>query len=180
MKWFKCCHCGKVKSEINFYRDRHKRSGYKPRCKDCEKLYKNKELRRQYEKEYRQKYPQKRALILSNYYKKNKKKFKSSQDRYRKTDQFKINHKKHGATRRAREAGAFFEEVDYKKVYLEEGGKCFYCGKKLSFSDAEFDHYIPISKNGLHKRDNIRCSCMYCNRSKGAKMPEGEVCHQMV
>ena len=41
-----------------------------------------------------------------------------------------------------------------------------------------FDHYIPISKGGLHTTENIRVSCGYCNRSKGSKMPE--VYHQMV
>jgi len=49
----------------------------------------------------------------------------------------------------------------------------------LAFSAVEFDHYIPIAKGGKHERNNIRVSCLQCNRSKAAKVPE-EVCYQVV
>jgi len=54
-----------------------------------------------------------------------------------------------------------------------------YCGASLAFSAVEFDHYIPIAKGGKHERNNIRVSCLQCNRSKAAKVPE-EVCYQVV
>lgn len=49
--------------------------------------------------------------------------------------------------------------------------KCSIC-KKLNFYEINIDHYIPLSKNGKHKKDNLRISCERCNKSKGNKMPE--------
>jgi 5-methylcytosine-specific restriction endonuclease McrA len=176
MKWFKCCHCKTELPETSFYRDASKVNGHLPRCKECFKLYRTKEVLRISEKIMRSKNPEKRAIILKRYYEKNKLKHKNTQDKYRQTLEFQINHKKHCATRRARILNAFIEPVNYFIVYTESNKKCFYCGKQLKFKEVEFDHYIPISKGGLHKKDNIRCSCSSCNRFKGAKMPV-EVCY---
>lgn len=176
MKILKCCHCKQYLPEENFYRDKSKPSGKKPRCKECEKEYLDKENRRQYEVNYRKEKPDKRRKIMRNYYEKHKESHNETQNKYRATEQFKINHRQHSAIRRARMAQAFIEPVNYYLVYLEYDKKCFYCGKLLEFNESEFDHYIPLAKKGLHKKDNIRCSCAFCNRSKGAKMP-GEVCY---
>lgn len=179
MNLYKCCHCKKDLPETSFYRDSSKRSGYLPRCKECFKLYRTKESLRLSEKKMMQKYPEKRAAILKKYYENHKDSYRETQKKYRLTPQFKINHRKHNAIRRARKLKAFVEPVNYYHIYEESNRKCFYCGKPLNFKEAEFDHYIPISRGGLHNTDNIRCSCMYCNRSKGAKMPK-EVCHRLV
>ena len=175
----KCCHCEQDKKEDDFFRDKYRPSGRKPRCKECEKLYLDKDKRKIYEKEYRKKYPEKRSNILSKYYQKNKDQHRAVQDRYRQTESFKVNHKKHCTARRARMNNAFIEHVDYQEIYDSAKGLCFYCGIKLEYKEAEFDHYIPLAKGGLHEKKNMRCSCMFCNRSKGAKMPE-EVTYQMV
>jgi 5-methylcytosine-specific restriction endonuclease McrA len=71
---------------------------------------------------------------------------------------------------------AFVEHVDYKQVYEEYCGLCFYCRRSLSFKESHFDHFVPIAKGGKHEKSNIRLSCPPFNRSKAAKMP-GEVCH---
>lgn len=179
MKWFECCHCKQDKKEDDFFRDKYRPSGRKPRCKKCEKLYLDKDKRKIYEGEYRKKHPEKRSKILAKYYQKNKDQHKAIQDKYRQTEAFKSNHRKHTTARRARMNNAFIEHVDYQEIYNSAKGLCFYCGIKLEYKEAEFDHYIPLAKGGLHEKKNIRCSCMFCNRSKGAKMPE-EVNHQMV
>ena len=181
MRSFKCCYCYKIKQDICFYRDKSRPSGYKPRCKECEKLYKNYKLRRKYEKQYRENNPEKRRVIMRNWNQKNKVDYCKTLSDYRKTKQFRINHRKHAATRRARMNNVFIESVDFFEIYKIADRECEYCGKSLSFDEAEFDHYIPISRGGLHEKSNIRCSCMVCNRSKGATMPErnGDS-HQMV
>jgi len=171
MDYFKCCHCGKTLGENLFYKDKNKPNGHTSRCKLCCKLYMNKELRREYEKDYIKQHPQRRRKIVAKYYINNKEKYKITQDTYRQTEQFKINHRKHAVERRTRMAECFVEYVDYLQIYKEAKGVCFYCGKLINFEEAEFDHYMPISKGGLHKKDNIRCSCMLCNRSKGARIP---------
>lgn len=164
---------------MKFYKDKQKKTGYKPRCKSCEKLYKNYELRREYEKYYRLAHPEKRAEIAEKYYIKNKKSFSIIQRGYRSTLGFKIKSKLHGAIRRARLKNAFIENVDYYDIYLKSDKRCEYCGMFLKFKKVEFDHFIPLSKGGLHKKENIKISCSTCNRKKGAKLPKG-VTYQVV
>lgn len=45
------------------------------------------------------------------------------------------------------------------------GAPCNYCGKRST----EADHYKPISRGGLHCRDNIVPACKSCNCSKNAQ-----------
>jgi hypothetical protein len=40
MKYFKCIYCKEIKTENEFYHDKSKLSGYKPRCKKCDLLSK--------------------------------------------------------------------------------------------------------------------------------------------
>lgn len=180
MDWFKCFHCGKEKPIDLFYRDRSRPSGRRPRCKECEKLYIDRARRRQYEKDYRTNNPEKRSIIMARHYANNKKSHKRRQDAYRETDSFKNNHRKHAATRRAKMAEAFIEEVNYNEIYTNSGGRCFYCSAPVRFCEAEFDHFIPLALGGKHESNNIRCSCLLCNRSKGAKPPERVVGYQVV
>jgi 5-methylcytosine-specific restriction endonuclease McrA len=55
------------------------------------------------------------------------------------------------------------------EILVEFGHKCVYCGH----SDVKLtmDHVIPISKGGLHTKDNIVPACRSCNSKKGAKDP---------
>jgi len=179
MKWFKCVKCGAKKQETEFYHDKQKPSGYKPRCKSCEKLYKNMELRREYEKHYYQKRKFYRAKIVKKSMLKNKEHHSRIRKQYLNTDNGKANHKRHGVERSARMRGAFVEHVDTNELYKEFKGICFYCGVDTNFKH-HIDHFIPISKGGKHKKSNLRISCQTCNLQKGAKLPFKEVPYQMV
>lgn len=167
MKWFKCCHCQMSFPETDFYNDKSKPSGKKPRCKECDKQSLNKQIRREYEKQYRVSNPLKRRTILSKWYETNKDHFKEVQAKYRETEQFKTNHRNHSAIRRSRLRGNKFETIDFLAIYKDHPF-CFYCGKHLLLIEVEFDHFVPVSKGGNHTTDNIRVSCMICNRRKGA------------
>jgi len=68
MKWFKCVKCGQKKTENNFYNDKHKPSGKKPRCKGCDLLSRDKTKRAEYEKEYWGKRRERRREIIINSY----------------------------------------------------------------------------------------------------------------
>ncbi len=167
MKWFKCCNCKAEFPEDYFYRDKSRPSGRKPRCKACEREYLDRENRREYEKEYRNKSPEKRRNIMSRWYEKNSDHYKEVQAAYRKTDQFKANHRHHSALRRARIHSNRHKDIDFLLIFKKHPF-CFYCGSPLELPEVEFDHFIPIAKGGPHVSDNIRVSCMPCNRRKGA------------
>jgi 5-methylcytosine-specific restriction endonuclease McrA len=48
------------------------------------------------------------------------------------------------------------------------GAPCNYCGERAT----EADHYKPLSRGGLHCRENIVPACKSCNCSKNARDPE--------
>lgn len=65
------------------------------------------------------------------------------------------------------------EELNY--IYDKTGGYCYYCGKKLAFTNYgkpkrrgawEVDHSNPISRGGTDYYRNLFPSCIPCNRSK--------------
>ena len=100
----KCCNCKNDFPETYFYRDKSKSTGHKPRCKKCELLYIDKSRRRKYEKEYwsdpaRKEEKRKRIKSIRE---KNLDAFNRTQSQYRKTERYKILHRKDGSLRRAR------------------------------------------------------------------------------
>ena len=52
-------------------------------------------------------------------------------------------------------------------VWRRDGGKCVKCGGREKL---EFDHIIPLSKEGSNTVRNIELLCEKCNRTKGDKI----------
>ncbi len=70
------------------------------------------------------------------------------------------------------------DEVNW--VHDRTGGRCFYCGKRLSFRNYgvvggngcwEIDHFIPIASNGAHQPYNWVPACIDCNTRKADLLP---------
>ena len=62
---------------------------------------------------------------------------------------------------------------DVKKLlYINAGGKCEICGKKILLKDISLDHRIPLSKGGEDDVTNLACTCDTCNKMKGCILPE--------
>lgn len=179
MKWLKCCHCGELKDESLFFRDKHKPSGFKPRCKPCDLLSVNKSRRKAYEKEYWDGRREERRKQISASMEKHKEKYKSRRKVYLATPDGRAMYRRYTQTRSALRRRAFVEVVDPRSVYEEQGGVCYLCLCRSDFSDCHLDHVIPLSMGGRHERENTAIACATCNLSKGAK-PLWEVFHQMV
>jgi 5-methylcytosine-specific restriction endonuclease McrA len=47
-------------------------------------------------------------------------------------------------------------------VFLRDGGRCQYCGKKAE----SIDHVVPRSRGGAHTWENVVAACSRCNSSK--------------
>jgi len=73
--------------------------------------------------------------------------------------------------RYANSLGCRVKKSHYKDLYTNHP-YCTYCGKALAWEQAEIDHYVPLSKGGVHEDSNLRIACKTCNRSKHAKLPE--------
>jgi len=55
-------------------------------------------------------------------------------------------------------------------IYLRDGNRCQYCGRKFSSSELSLDHVIPISRGGKSTWENVVCACLPCNVRKGNKL----------
>jgi 5-methylcytosine-specific restriction endonuclease McrA len=82
------------------------------------------------------------------------------------------------ANYRARKHAAFVEDVDRQIVFARDNWICQLCGNPVDRDArwpnpnmASLDHRIPLVGGGQHSYANTQTACLYCNISKGAKMP---------
>lgn len=59
-----------------------------------------------------------------------------------------------------------------QNVYLRDGFTCQYCDKKLARHLLNLDHVVPKSQGGRTTWENVVCSCVKCNLSKGGRTPQ--------
>lgn len=177
----KCVKCEKTFDESNFYNDKTKPSGKKPRCKSCDKLSRNKEKRREYEKKYwsdpERKEKRKKQIKKSAI--KNMEHHKRKRKEYLQTDNGLNSQRKAGQVTRCKKADSYIEHVDPLSLYRDQNGVCYMCLEQFDFKAMEMDHLIPISKGGKHEISNVKMCCKKCNLKKGAKLPE-ELSYQVV
>lgn len=77
--------------------------------------------------------------------------------------------KSYKARRRAREGGGV--ETSVLRQWAEDQPKvCFYCTADCEAS-YHIDHFLPLSKGGVHVLTNLRISCAPCNLKKNAADP---------
>lgn len=60
------------------------------------------------------------------------------------------------------------------KELISNANKCYWCKCDINNKDRlsfHIDHYMPLSKGGLHTIDNLVISCPNCNLTKNAKDP---------
>lgn len=94
---------------------------------------------------------------------------------YRAGEVFKRLRREHKAKRRAAEKGLESEQIDPLAVFERDNWRCHMCGQKtvkewrggLRSLSPELDHIVTLSEGGLHKWDNVACSCRRCNGIKG-------------
>jgi 5-methylcytosine-specific restriction endonuclease McrA len=58
-----------------------------------------------------------------------------------------------------------------QNIYLRDKFTCQYCAKKFARQQLNLDHVIPRSQGGRTSWENIVCSCVKCNLSKGGRTP---------
>lgn len=53
-----------------------------------------------------------------------------------------------------------------QKVYR---GKCCFCRRRLTFTQATIEHVIPLALGGGWEPSNLRVSCSPCNQERGTE-----------
>ena len=59
-----------------------------------------------------------------------------------------------------------------RNIYIRDGYRCQYTGKKVKESEADIDHIIPRSKGGKNAWDNMVVCSKDINRMKADRTPE--------
>ena len=64
------------------------------------------------------------------------------------------------------------QEVKFSRgnIYLRDGNRCQYRGRKFASSELSLDHVVPISRGGKSTWENVVCACLPCNVRKGNKL----------
>jgi 5-methylcytosine-specific restriction endonuclease McrA len=102
-----------------------------------------------YAKEWWEKHPDKRKLVVAQYEARRPEVKQARKARYR--------------TRLLNATGSFTRE-EWEARKIQFGNRCAYCGRKTKYLTP--DHYIPLSRGGTNFIDNIIPACQQCNRHK--------------
>jgi len=72
-------------------------------------------------------------------------------------------------TREKRKIGRNIPRSIMLRVVRRDNNQCQLCGQVLLDNEIEFDHIIPISKGGSSEEQNLRVTCLDCNRTRKNK-----------
>lgn len=85
-------------------------------------------------------------------------------DRYKQTEKMKAKRRRAYARRKdAIVPDRPFTAEDWLEIVEQHKHRCHYCGKRRVLT---IDHVIPLSKGGLHVKENIVPACQSCNSQK--------------
>jgi 5-methylcytosine-specific restriction endonuclease McrA len=62
--------------------------------------------------------------------------------------------------------------VSRKNIFLRDGNRCQYCGRRFQSADLTLDHILPKSRGGRNDWANLVACCRPDNHRKGDRTPE--------
>jgi hypothetical protein len=174
--WKICTKCGAllIASKKNFRKDSKGKYGLRANCNECEKKRKQTPEYKEWMKQYRQtpKYKErdKKRKQTEQYKEKEKQRNKT----YRQTPEYKLKHNMCSHQRRMKERqGKGIQSLELAQEILNEWflNTCAYSGIELTNDTLNWDHIIPLKKDGVNEVWNLVPSYNSYNCSKGAKEP---------
>ncbi len=144
--FFRCYSCKSWKAAFEFMTKRSRRVRSPRLCSVC-KL--------QESEAYRRKHPERKRASCKRWAEKNPEKLLER-----------------AHVRRTRKLNAGWTPGDPTKVadlLAAQNGRCLYCYRYLDPADATIEHVVPITRGGLHVRENLAAACLSCNCSKHNK-----------
>lgn len=74
---------------------------------------------------------------------------------------------------------ARLEDIDFMQtkalrqaIHAREGGRCFYCLRRLATTMRCLDHVVPLAQSGRNCYRNLVSACLECNSQKGERPAE--------
>lgn len=59
-----------------------------------------------------------------------------------------------------------------QNIFLRDQSTCQYCNRRFPRAELNLDHVIPRARGGRTTWENVVCSCIKCNLTKGSRTPE--------
>jgi len=172
----RCTKCDETKPVSEFRQNTHYRTGYVSQCKDCQRAMarawkrRNKQRNQEYQAQWRDENPDYQKewwKDLPDEIRERYRECKRPRDRARyHTPRGKamVLHYQH--CRRTAEDNGDVPPEWLEYLYATQT-HCAYCGCEFDDSTSPtIDHFIPLSKDGAHTKDNIVLCCKSCNSSK--------------
>lgn len=169
----KCTKCLIEKTCNQFSKDKNKKDGLYPSCKECyEKYYATvRDKRLAEKKEYREKNATEISEKRRAWYLRNRESACAYAGEWARNNL--VSRRAAQAKRRSakkRGIGASYTADDVARLSKMQRGKCACCNANISKS-FHVDHIIPLSKGGGNGADNIQILCPLCNGRKKDKCP---------
>jgi len=180
-----CTKCKAEKSLVDFGKNKRKSDGLEPRCRDCV----NQASRERYRKDPKKRLAQTRKYHLEHRewskerlrahheansvarYERQKERLKDPKRR----DKSRESARRSEARRRAVKKSGIADFISMQEItsLIEDfNNSCYICTTEFGASiELQIDHYMPISKGGLHTLANLKPACSDCNRRKNAIWP---------
>src|ERR1700682_102912 len=68
--------------------------------------------------------------------------------------------------------GGFPGKADPAQGHEREGGRCFYCSRRITHHRRCLDHVVPRAELGQNSYRNLVSCCLECNSQKGERSAE--------
>lgn len=126
--------------------------------------------KKQYFKEYTAKNRDKFKKYNKKYASKNKNKIKEKNSKYFKSPTGRVVSANSRHKRRAIEKSGDVTSIQLLEL-TKNAKNCYWCNTSLKNKVVHIDHYVPLSRGGLHTITNLVVACSECNLKKNAKDP---------
>ena len=189
METTKICTCCNTEKNLTEFYKRSDTNKYRSHCKDClsnkfdkqkEEIYLKRKKRYESNKDIINEKRRNHRLENIEYYRNIEKKRSLNEDRkkykrehskrYRQTVNGKLSQLNKYHKRRTIIKDGDVTTQQLKELYSTVKN-CYWCNTKLNKNNTHLDHFMPLSKGGLHTIDNLVLSCSCCNLQKHAKDP---------
>lgn len=179
----KTCTTCKCQFDISFFnKDKQKKDGLNPRCRDCSHAWnkKNKDRVKEYNKKYYAENTEYNLNRAKEYRKENRDLLnQKKKDWYSDNKNHAYQYRKeraliygaHARNRRARilNNGGTHTSSDVLLILSKQQGKCAIC--KAMVGKYHVDHIYPLASGGRNSPDNLQILCAPCNLSKNRSDP---------
>ena len=143
-----------------FYRHKNYKDGLRSTCKLCTKAMTD---------SYNKQHPTIVKRSQTNYNAKHPDRSSKNSKEWRRKHPERV--RANTVNRRAQmmQAKGKYTEIDITILYINQRGKCAYCGCDLN-GKYHVDHIVPLSRGGTDYAENLTLTCPRCNLSKGDKL----------